>query len=81
MLLNREPIAEVRTHSAQLSHANQTSGDELLEVAAVQRLLRAHPLLQNEPRRYKWASHRLQFQLWNLSKQAAKGHWHVNLQF
>ncbi len=76
VLLNREPIAQVRTHPAQLSNANQTSGDELLEVAAVQRLLLAHPLLKNEPRRYKWASHRLQFQLWNLFKQAAKGNWH-----
>jgi len=76
VLLNREPIAQVRTHPAQLSNANQTSGDELLEVAAVQRLLLAHPLLQNEPRRYKWAAHRLQFQLWNLLKQSANGHWH-----
>ena len=76
VLLNREPIVQVRTHPAQLSNANQTSGDELLEVAAVQRLLLAHPLLKNEPRRYKWASHRLQFQLWNLFKQAAKGNWH-----
>ena len=75
VLLNREPIAEVRSHPAQLSNANCLAGDELLEVAAVQRLLLAHPLLQNEPRRYRWASHRLQFQLWNLFKQAATGHW------
>jgi hypothetical protein len=30
VLLNREPIAQVRTHPAQLSNANQISGDELL---------------------------------------------------
>ena len=76
VLLNREPIAEVRSHPAQLSNANRLAGDELPEVAEVQRLLLAHPTLQDEPRRYKWASHRLQFQLWNLFKQAAKGNWH-----
>ncbi|NBQ97653.1 MAG: glycosyltransferase [Bacteroidetes bacterium] len=75
VLLNRDPIAEVRTHPSQLSNANRCSGAELREVAAVQRLLLAHPLLQNEPRRFQWAAHRLQFQLWNLLKQVLGGHW------
>ena len=76
VLLNREPIAEVRSHPAQLSNANRLAGDELPEVAEVQRLLLAHPTMQDERRRYKWAAHRLQFQLWNLLKQSANGHWH-----
>lgn len=76
VLLNREPIAEVRSHPAQLSNANRLAGDELPEVAEVQRLLLAHPTMQDERRRYKWAAHRLQFQLWNLLKQTANGHWH-----
>jgi len=76
VLLNLEPIAEVRSHPAQLSNANRLAGDELPEVAEVQRLLLAHPTMQDERRRYKWAAHRLQFQLWNLLKQSANGHWH-----
>ena len=75
VLLNRDPIAEVRTHGGQLSNANRFGGEELREVAAVQRLLLAHPLLQQEPRRYQWVAHRLQFQLWNLLKQAFTGRW------
>jgi hypothetical protein len=35
VLLNRTPIAAVRTHDAQLSDANRRSGHELPEVAAV----------------------------------------------
>jgi hypothetical protein len=75
VLLNRSPIAFVRTHGKQLSNSNRRSGDELKEIVVVQQLLLAHPLLQNESRRHKWASHWLQFQLWNLLKQAATGHW------
>ena len=42
-------------------------------MAAVQRLLMAHPLLQLERRRRQWAAHRLHFQLWNLLKDALRG--------
>ena len=73
VLLNREPLAEVRSHPAQLSNANRRGGEELREVAAVQRLLMAHPLLQLERRRCQWAAHRLHFQLWNLLKDALRG--------
>lgn len=76
VLLNREPIAEVRSHPTQLSNANRLAGDELPEVAEVQRMLLAHSTMQDERRRYKWAAHRLQFQLWNLLKQSVNGHWH-----
>ena len=75
VLFNRSPIAFVRTHDKQLSNSNRRSGDELKEIVVVQQLLLAHPLLQNESKRYKWAAHWLQFQLWNLFKQAATGHW------
>jgi len=69
LLMNREPIAKVRTHAAQLSNSNRRSGHELQEVAEVVRQLRHHPLLATEPRRHAWAAHRMQFQLWNLLKQ------------
>jgi GT2 family glycosyltransferase len=73
LLLNRKPIAQVRTHPAQLSNANRSSGHELPEVAAVVGRLRQHPLLANEPRRYGWAAHVMQFHLWNLLKAMARG--------
>jgi hypothetical protein len=75
LLLNREPLAEVRSHNDQLSNANRRGGEELREVSAVQQLLLAHPLLAHEPRRWRWAAHRLQFQLWNLFKQLAAFRW------
>lgn len=68
VVLNRVPIAQVRTHERQLSNSNRRSGHELQEVAEVVRSLVSHPLLANEPRRYGWASHVMQFQLWNVLK-------------
>ena len=75
VLLSRDPIAEVRSHGLQLSNDNRNGGEELREVAAVQRLLLGHPLLQNESQRLNWAAHRMQFQLWNLLKQLFTCHW------
>ncbi|NOL48038.1 beta-glycosyltransferase/ family 2 [Synechococcus sp. MIT S9220] len=69
VVLNRIPIASVRTHDAQLSNSNRRSGHELREVAEVVCLLRSHPLLTEEPRRHKWAAEVMQHQLWNLIKQ------------
>lgn len=69
LLLNREPIAAVRTHSEQLSNSNRRSGHELQEVAEVVRYLRHHPLLAQEPRRHAWAAQIMQFQLWNQLRQ------------
>ena len=71
LVLNREPIAQVRTHDSQLSNSNRRSGHELQEVAEVVRTLVAHPLLASEPRRNRWAAHVMQFQLWNLLKGMA----------
>ena len=71
LVLNRAPIAKVRTHESQLSNSNRRSGHELQEVAEVVGLLVSHPLLANEPRRYGWAGHVMQFQLWNLMKGIA----------
>ena len=71
LLLNRKPIAQVRTHESQLSNSNRRSGHELVEVSEVVRTLVSHPLLANEPRRYGWAGHVMQFQLWNLLKGIA----------
>ena len=76
VLLSRSPIAEVRSHGAQLSNKNRFSGDELREVAAVQLILINHPLLRAEPQRFSWAAYRMQFQLWNLIKQVINFHWH-----
>ncbi|MCP9830276.1 glycosyltransferase [Synechococcus sp. HJ21-Hayes] len=67
-LLNREPIAKVRTHAAQLSNSNRRSGHELQEVAEVVASLRKHPLLAEEPRRHRWAAKVMQHQLWNQLK-------------
>jgi glycosyltransferase involved in cell wall biosynthesis len=73
LLLNRRPIAAVRTHDDQLSNANRISGHELPEIAAVVGQLRRHALLRQEPRRNRWAAHLMQFQLWNLLKQLRQG--------
>lgn len=69
VVLNRIPMASVRTHEAQLSNSNRRSGHELTEVAEVVRLLRSHTLLTEEPRRHQWAAQVMQHQLWNLVKQ------------
>ncbi|UPH89159.1 glycosyltransferase family 2 protein [Synechococcus sp. NB0720_010] len=69
VVLNRVPIAQVRTHERQLSNSNRRSGHELQEVASVVQQLREHPLLSDEPRRHRWAAHVMQFQLWNVLKQ------------
>jgi glycosyltransferase involved in cell wall biosynthesis len=73
VLLNRTPIARVRTHPAQLSNANRQGGHDTREVAAVVGQLRRHPLLRAEPRRHQWAAHVMQFHLWNLLKQLRHG--------
>lgn len=73
VLLNREPIASVRTHEAQLSNSNRRSGHELLEVAQVVQMLREHPLLAKEARRNAWAADVMQFQLWNMLKAMMHG--------
>jgi glycosyltransferase involved in cell wall biosynthesis len=70
VLLNRNPIAEVRTHAAQLSNSNRHSGNELQEVATVVRQLREHPLLIDEIQRDEWAAHIMQHQLRNTLKMA-----------
>jgi glycosyltransferase involved in cell wall biosynthesis len=70
LVLNRIPIAQVRTHDNQLSNRNRRSGHELQEVAAVVGQLRRHPLLAQETRRHRWAAHVMQFQLWNLLKSS-----------
>ena len=75
LLLNRESIAIVRTHHKQLSVQNRRSGDELEEVAEVANILVNHPLLEDEQRRYAWAGHIMQYQLWNLIKECLKGNW------
>ena len=68
LVLNREPVAFVRTHDGQLSNSNRRSGHELIEVAEVVKTLVNHSYLQNEPKRHQWAAHLMQFQLWNILK-------------
>lgn len=70
ILLNREPIARVRTHEQQLSNCNRRSGHELDEVANVVSTLISHPLLKRETQRWNWAAHVMQFQLWNTIKSS-----------
>ena len=69
LVLNRTPIAQVRTHASQLSNSNRRSGHELHEVAAVVKQLCGHPLLANQPQRQRWAADVMQHQLWNRLKQ------------
>ena len=83
LLLNRKPLAAVRTHPAQLSVKNRVSGHEVTEVAAVIEGLLAHKMVRQEPQRWAWAGHVMQFQLWNLLKAARQGdwsHWNTGLQ-
>ena len=75
LLLNRSPIASVRTHGDQLSVHNRQSGHECQEVAVVVHSLLEHPALNGEPHKREWASHVMQFQLWNLLKGARQGNW------
>ena len=75
LLLNRTPIAVVRTHEQQLSVRNRKSGHECQEVAAVVSSLLKHPYLKDEPRGREWAGHVMQFQLWNLLKATRQGEW------
>ena len=72
LVLNRAPIALVRTHERQLSNSNRRSGHELQEVAEVVNRLRRHVLLADMPERDRWAAHIVQFQLWNLLKRFPK---------
>ena len=69
LVLNRVPIAQVRTHASQLSNSNRRSGHELEEIVIVVKLLREHPLLATEPRRQRWAGDVMERQLWNRIKQ------------
>ena len=75
VLLNRNPIASVRTHDEQLSVRNRKSGHECQEVAIVVSSLLKHQALNGEPHKREWASHVMQFQLWNLLKGARQGNW------
>ena len=68
LVLNRTPIAKVRTHKRQLSNSNRRSGHELDEVAIVVKQLRQHRLLANYPQRKRWAAEVMQHQLWNIFK-------------
>ena len=81
IVLNRKPLAQVRTHESQLSNINRRSGHELNEVAEVVSALLSHPQLANEPRRFSWAGHVMQFQLWNLVKGIASRPISESLQF
>ncbi|QNJ07677.1 beta-glycosyltransferase/ family 2 [Synechococcus sp. Minos11] len=68
ILLNRKPIAVVRTHEEQLSVKNRKSGHELVEVSEVVKILLNHPDLASMKSKKIYASHIMQFQLWNLIK-------------
>lgn len=76
LLLNRSPIASVRTHGQQLSVRNRQSGHECREVAGVVKILLEHPMLHDKTGKHQWAGHVMQFQLWNLLKRASHGDWH-----
>ncbi len=75
LLLNRKPIAAVRTHPGQLSEKNRVSGHEITEVAAVVERLLRHDMVCSVPQRREWAGQVMQFQLWNLLKAAGQGDW------
>ena len=66
--INRTAIAQVRTHTKQLSNENRQSGHEVTEVGEVVRILLSHPLIKDREDRNDWAAHIMQFQLWNVMK-------------
>lgn len=71
VLVSRHPIASVRVHNQQLSVSNRKSQAEIYEVLQVLRILLMHPVLQHYNRRYQWAAHHAQFQLYNIIKKCA----------
>ena len=73
LLLNRKPIASVRTHDQQLSVRNRKSGHECREVAVVVKTLTEHPLIQDKTEKRRWSGHIMQYQLWNLIKATSQG--------
>lgn len=75
LLLNRKPIASVRTHEQQLSVRNRLSGHECREVAEVVSILLRHPLLDGINQKHEWARDVMQYQLWNQLKAAGQGDW------
>lgn len=80
LVLNRSPLAQIRTHDSQLSNSNRDNGHELLEVADVVSQLLQHPLLAGEPRRFAWGGHVMQFQLWNVLKGLGRRPWRRTLE-
>ena len=68
VILNRIPIAKIRTHDGQLSNENRRNGSEIREVAEVVKCLKGHYLMRKARDRKKWACHIMQFQLWNVLK-------------
>jgi len=79
LLLNRSPIASVRTHDQQLSVRNRQSGHECQEVSAVINSLLMHPTLINETQKMKWATHVLQYQLWNSIKNGGSTEFRISI--
>jgi glycosyltransferase involved in cell wall biosynthesis len=77
LILNRKPIAKVRTHDMQLSNENRVSGHEIQEVAEVVNTLKRHQRLVGCNKRNRWAAHIMQHQLWNLLKQY--GVWDIRM--
>lgn len=73
ILLNREPIAAVRTHANQLSNSNRELGHELFEVSEVVAMLKDHKYISGNSDRHKWSAHIMQFQLWNTLKATLQG--------
>ncbi len=69
VLIRRDAIARVRVHDGQLSVSNQKTHRELLETLDLLRDLLHHPLLEECPDRFRWASHHGQLQLWNTLKR------------
>jgi hypothetical protein len=72
VLVQRQPIAQVRVHAGQLSVSNrklQREGEEILQVLAS---LLNQPALAALPQRHRWAAYHAQFLLWNALKAAPR---------
>lgn len=72
VLVQRQPVAQVRVHAGQLSVTNRKLQREAEEILHVLGILMSHPSLATFPQRYRWAAHHAQFLLWNTCKAAPR---------
>lgn len=69
VLVNRQPIAQVRVHSEQLSVSNRKKRIDVREILEVLEMLVENPHLRSLRSRRLLAAHHAQYLLWNILKE------------